>query len=664
MQSKSIEFKVARSLRSSIYQLTENTMLLKVAAFLGFGIFLSYLGYGCLMTTGIVFLAYLVTGGYKFTWIAIKTFKRDLKGLTILFKLSMLVKLYTRGNMTVPKIFAENVLNYPRKPCFIFEDKTWTFTDVDQYSNAIANYFLERGYKKDDTVALFMENRPEFVCFWLGFAKIGIRAALINFNLRDKALAHCLRVSGAKVTVFGGELSQAVKDVLPLLGSDMSLFCFGTMATNDLSPVYLDAALQQAPRYPPPEADSKFRDKLFYIYTSGTTGLPKAAVVSHTRFFYMTFGSRYAYNIERDDVIYNMLPLYHTAGGILGVGQALLGATTVVIRRKFSASQFWTDCVKYECTVAQYIGEIARYLLSQPFRPEENKHKVRLMFGNGLRPQIWESFQKRFGIQHIGEFYGATEGNCNIVNFNNKIGAVGFTTRILPFLYPVTLIRIDEETGKYMRDRNGMCIHAEPGQPGELVGKIVKGNPLREFDGYADKQATSSKIVENVFRKGDSAFLTGDVLVMDEEGYMYFRDRTGDTFRWRGENVSTSEVEAIVSNSITYQDAVVYGVEVPGCEGRAGMATIVDVKGTVDLQQLNTSFKRALPVYARPVFVRLAQEVNTTGTFKLVKTDLREEGFNPNATKDRIFYMNHKSGEYEPVTPEVFSGINSGKIRL
>ncbi|XP_067662687.1 long-chain fatty acid transport protein 4-like [Haliotis asinina] len=663
--SRSVEFTFARKLSWVVRDLLGSSMFLKAAAFLALGITLScYAGFSCGLTTVIVFLVYLLTGGHRFALVVFKTVPRDLKGLVVLLKLTLGVKYHLRKNTSVSALFQSNVKNYPQKACFVCEDKTWTFEDVENYSNSVANFFHEAGYRKGDVVSIFMENRPEFPCFWLGLSKIGVVGALINFNQRDKAFAHSLNVSQSKALIFGGELSQAVKDVLPLLENNPILYSSGTLATNDITPINLDQRLQKSPTYPPPHTQGSFRDKLFFVYTSGTTGLPKAAIVTHTRFYYMANAIRYFFNISSSDVLYDTLPLYHTAGGILGIGQAFLGGTTVVIRKKFSASQFWSDCAKYNCTIAQYIGEICRYLLLQPFRPEETQHKVRLMFGNGLRPQIWADFQKRFGVKTMGEFYGATEGNCNIVNFENRVGAVGFTTRIAPFLYPVTLIRVDEASGEPLRDRHGMCIHAQPGETGELVGKIVKGNPLREFDGYVNKKASEKKVVQNVFRKGDTAFLTGDVLMMDELGYMYFRDRTGDTFRWKGENVSTSEVEGTIHNVLKLQDAVVYGVEVPGYEGRAGMAAIVDETNSLDLPDLNQALQRALPPYARPVFIRLTKAVDTTGTFKLKKTDLRKEGYNPNTVKDRLYYMNAKAGMFQPVTPQVYRDICDAKIRL
>ncbi|XP_076455364.1 long-chain fatty acid transport protein 1-like [Babylonia areolata] len=668
MQHNSSQFKFARQLSAGIRtagDVAKSRMWQKGVLFLTLGVFVKvFFQTGALLAFLAVLAVYLLTGGWRFAYVVARTFQRDARALKALLMVNLKVRSHTRNNMTIAKLFQAQAKKHPEKPCFLFEDQTWTYGQVEEHTNRVANFFYEAGYRKGDTVALFMENRPDFVCFWLGLSKIGVVSALINFNLRLKPLAHCINAADAKALIFGGEMSEAVKDILPELPAHMRLFCSGRMASNDLMPTHLDQFLDRASTYPPPSTQQTFRDKLFYIYTSGTTGLPKAAVVTHTRFFYMSYGINDVFRIKPSDIVYDILPLYHTAGGILGIGQVIQCGATVAMRPKFSASQFWKDCVKYNCTVAQYIGEICRYLLAQPFRPEEQQHRVRLMFGNGVKPQIWRQFQERFGVSVIGEFYGATEGNCSVVNFENKVGAVGFTTRIAPFLYPVTLVKVDPETGNPVRDSSGMCVHAQPGELGELVGKIVKGNPMREFDGYVNKGATQKKILHDVFKRGDVAFMTGDVLLMDELGYLYFHDRTGDTFRWRGENVSTSEVEAIISNNVGLRDAVVYGVEVPGSEGCAGMAAIADEDNSLDLVSLTSALQRSLPSYARPVFLRLMKEVDTTGTFKLKKTDLRKESFDPGKVKDRLFYFSPTSGKYEPITASVYLDICNGKVRI
>ncbi|CAL1533981.1 unnamed protein product [Lymnaea stagnalis] len=640
-------------------------LLGKIAAFSALGLFLIFvLGIDFLLSLAVVFAVYLVTGGWKFMRIVILTAPRDIIGLKSLLTVKYRVYMNLRNNRTVVKIFEETVRKHPNKPFALFQDKTWTFADAKKYADRVASFLSERGYQKGDVIAIFTENCPEYIPLWLGMSKIGVVAALINFNLKDMPLSHCIKAADAKAIIFSTNLIEAIKEIRPGLPHSLTYFCLNGTCNTDFSVHNFELEIQNAPLYEITQVNVKCSDRLFYVYTSGTTGLPKAAVVTNTRFCYMGYGIELLLNMKDSDVLYISLPLYHTAGGILGAGQAILVGTTLALRTKFSASQFWTDCVQYKCTAAQYIGEICRYLLAQPVRPEETQHNVRVMFGNGIKPQIWTQFQNRFRIQLIGEFYGATEGNCSIVNNMNKVGAVGFTTRIAPFLYPITLIKVDPETNEIVRDKYGICVKAEPGEPGELMGKIVKGDPVREFDGYVDDNATSKKIIKDVFKKGDAAFSTGDILIMDELGYFYFRDRTGDTFRWRGENVSTNEVEAVISNAIGLMDAVVYGVEVPGSEGRAGMAAIVDENNSINIAQLSQALVHALPSYARPLFIRFIKQVDTTGTFKLKKTNLRDEGFNVLAISDNIFFLDPKTQMYQPLTAELYRDIVDGRMRI
>lgn len=392
--------------------------------------------------------------------------------------------------------------------------------------------------------------------------------------------------------------------------------------------------------------------------------MPKAAIVVHSRYYRMAALVYYGFRMTSDDVLYDCLPLYHSAGNIVGVGQCLLHGMTVVIRKKFSASRFWDDCAKYNCTIVQYIGEICRYLLNQPVRDTERQHRVRMALGNGLRQSIWEEFMNRFNIPQIAEFYGATECNCSLGNFDNKVGACGFNSQILPFIYPIRLVRVDEETMELIRGPDGVCIPCKPGEPGQLVGRIIQNDPLRRFDGYVNQSATSKKIAQSVFKKGDSAYLSGDVLIMDECGHMYFKDRTGDTFRWKGENVSTTEVEGTLSRLLDMKDVVVYGVEVPGAEGKAGMAAIADPTHSTDLEKFVKDMEKALPPYARPVFLRFLPEVNKTGTFKFQKTDLRRDSFDPTAVSDKLYFLDSSRGRYTQLDEELYRSILSGKNKL
>uniref|UniRef100_A0A8C0G5C0 Arachidonate--CoA ligase n=1 Tax=Chelonoidis abingdonii TaxID=106734 RepID=A0A8C0G5C0_CHEAB len=563
-----------------------------------------------------LFIFYLGSGGWKFLRIVFKTIRRDVTTGLVLMRVKWQVWWHLKGKNTIPKIFQETVRKHPEKTALIFQGtgESWTFRQLDEYSSQVANYLYEQGFRSGDVVALFMESRNQYVGLWLGMAKIGVEAALVNSHLRMEALLHCINISNSKAVVFGAEMMEAMQEVQPSLGKSVRLFCSGEWNPESAPPgtEHLDPFLEMAPRHLPSPPKKGFLDKLFYIYTSGTTGMPKAAIVVNCRYYRMASLVYYGFRMRPDDVMYDCLPLYHAAGNIVGIGQCLLQGMTVVIRKKFSASHFWDDCVKYNCTIVQYIGEICRYLLNQPSQEVERRHCVRMALGNGLRMSIWKEFISRFGIPQIAEFYGATECNCSLGNFDNNVGSCGFNSRILPGIYPVTLVRVDEDTMELIRGPDGLCIPCKPGEPGQLVGRIIQSDPLLHFDGYLNQSATSKKIAHDVFTKGDLTYLTGDVLVMDEYGYMYFRDRTGDTFRWKGENVSTTEVEGTLSRILHMTDVVVYGVEVPGTEGKAGMAAIADPKNSCNLESFANELKKALPLYAWPVFLRVLPEVHKT----------------------------------------------------
>ncbi|XP_040893191.1 long-chain fatty acid transport protein 1-like [Toxotes jaculatrix] len=610
-------------------------------------------------------------GSWKFIHVALRTIKRDLMCLAVILRVRFSMYRNLRNRSTIPALFAQMVKLHPDKPALIYEatGEVWTFRELQERCNAVAHWALAQGWVEGDVVALYMESQPLVVALWLGLATVGVEAALINFNLRQDSLLHCVSASGARAMVFGTELTEAVSEVSSSLQTSTDLFSSGEQRDEvklcSLRAQNLDALLASSPKHPPNYALRKeFNDRLFYIYTSGTTGMPKAAVVVHSRYFRIAAFGFHAFGLRRDDIIYNSLPLYHSAGTIMGVGQCLLFGLTVVVRRKFSASRFWDDCVKYNCTVIQYIGEICRYLLAQPVRPSEAHHQVRVAIGNGLRPAVWEEFVQRFRIHRVGEFYGATECNCSLLNIDGKVGACGFNSRILPDFYPIRLVRVQEESRELLRDSKGLCIPCLPGEPGMLMGRINHTDPLRRFDGYADQDSTNQKITHNVFKMGDSAYISGDVLIMDEYGYMYFRDRSGDTFRWRGENVSTTEVEGVLSGLLGHTDVAVYGVSVPGVEGKAGMAAIAHAGDQFDLNAFFTAVQKALPSYARPVFLRLMPSVDTTGTFKIQKTRLRKEGYKPQDPSESIYFLNSRAGRYEAVTDELLNAIMEGKVHL
>ncbi|NWY52126.1 S27A2 synthetase, partial [Chionis minor] len=345
--------------------------------------------------------------------------------------------------------------------------------------------------------------------------------------------------------------------------------------------------------------------------------------------------------LRPDDVIYTTLPLYHSAGLLIGVGGCFEVGATCVLRSKFSASQFWDDCRRYDVSVIQYVGELMRYLCNTPKRPNDREHGVRMALGNGLRAEVWKEFLQRFGPVSIWEFYGATEGNAGFINYTGKIGAVGRANVFLKSFAPFELIKYNVEEDEPIRDKRGLCIRVSPGETGLLVIKITKNTP---FHGYAgDSQKTEKKVLRNVLVKGDAFFNSGDLLMMDHERFVYFQDRVGDTFRWKGENVATTEVEATLAMVNFIQEVNVYGVAVPGCEGRCGMAAIRLKAGTsFDGQNLYAFTRETLPSYAAPRFLRIQDALEITGTFKQCKGNLVKEGFDPNVIKDPLFFRDDK----------------------
>uniref|UniRef100_A0A3B3BHD0 long-chain-fatty-acid--CoA ligase n=1 Tax=Oryzias melastigma TaxID=30732 RepID=A0A3B3BHD0_ORYME len=585
---------------------------------------------------------YLGARSWKYFYIAAKTAKRDINGLYVLCRVKLALWRYVHNGSNIPSIFTQVVKQHPNKPALIYEatGEVWTFTQLDEISNAVAHWARGQGWVSGDVVALFLESRPLQVALWLGLAKVGVEAALINFSLRCDPLLHCIGVSGSRAIVFGAELADAMLEVNSAISQSMVRFCTGELSAEQLACLDaqpLDPVLATSPRHSPsPCVPPKgMNDRLFYIYTSGTTGLPKAAIVVHSRYYRIAAFGYYAFRMRTEDIIYDCLPLYHSAG----VKNAL------------------------PCSLSTlYVFELLNICSYK--KNTSSCHKVRLAIGNGLRPSVWEAFMERFGVTQIGEFYGATECNCSIANMDGKVGACGFNSRILPYVYPIRLVRVNEETMELLRDSRGLCVPCRPGEPGLLVGRIDQKDPLRRFDGYANQDATKKKIAHNVFKKNDCAYISGDVLVMDELGYMYFRDRSGDTFRWRGENVSTTEVEGIISNLLDQTDVAVYGVAVPGVEGKAGMAAIADASESFDCERFLKSIQRGLPSYARPVFLRTSPQVDTTGTFKIQKTRLQREGFDPRLTSDQLYYLNSRAGRYEPIDEELYNAIVEGRIPL
>lgn len=568
---------------------------------------------------------------------------------------------------TVADLLERRADRTPDREALLFEGRSYSYAEVDRATNRVAHWARFRGIGRGGVVALLMENRPEFLFTWLGLAKIGAVTALLNTNLRGQALAHGIRVAAPDVVLAGAELAEALDTARPHLEAIPEVWVSGAKAplagANDL-----DARLAI-------ESDARPRrelrdgmtaaSNLFYIYTSGTTGNPKAARFSHARFLQVTRGFIAAARIRANDRILCVLPLFHTAGGVVTVGMALGTGATLVLRRKFSASAFWRECREQRVTVFQYIGELCRYMLHVPPGPDDRSHAVRLAVGNGLRPDVWKPFAERFGVGRILEFYGATEGNVALMNLEGTVGAVGRIPEWARRRTPVRLVRFDVEREEHVRSDDGFFVECEPGEVGEALGEIPADPraPLGRFEGYTAEDDTRKKVLRNVFREGDAWFRSGDLLRRDADGTIYFVDRIGDTFRWKGENVATTEVAEVLSTLRGVREATVYGVAVADHEGRAGMAALV-VDDRFDPDAFYGEIERQLPVYARPLFVRISGSIEVTGTFKHRKVDLVREGFDPRRIDDPVWFRDDQAGKFVALDCAVFDRISSGQVRL
>jgi fatty-acyl-CoA synthase len=547
----------------------------------------------------------------------------------------------------------------------VSDEESFSYAGLNARANRYAHWALAQGLVKGDVVALFMPNRPEYLAIWLGLTRVGVVVALLNTNLAGISLAYNINIVAPRHIIIAAELETIFNTARTDLGTEVIIWNFGDSME---SANRLDLAISgfpATPLTPQQRPHLTIEDKALYIYTSGTTGMPKAANINHYRIMAISHGFCGAMNVQPTDRMYICLPMYHSVGGVLAPGATLVGKGTVVIRDKFSVREFWDDIVRWECTLFQYIGELCRYLVNSPVSLSERHHKIRLCCGNGLRPDIWGAFKERFHIPNILEFYAATEGNIALFNFDGTEGSVGRIPKWAEKRFVVKIVQFDIEHETPLRDINGYCIECAPGEVGEAIGEVLNdpSKPANRFEGYADKAASEKKLLRNAFTKGDTWFRTGDLMRKDIHGYFYFVDRVGDTFRWKGENVATSEIMLALTSFPGIKDANIYGVSVPGCEGRAGMAAIV-TEDTIDTGSFHTHLKRQLPDYARPVFLRLQKEIPVTGTFKQKKIDLVSEGFDPARIDDDLWFNDPRTGRFEPLTPALHADIISGSIRI
>tara|TARA_R100000005_G_scaffold65943_1_gene34507 strand:+ start:3516 stop:5321 length:1806 start_codon:yes stop_codon:yes gene_type:complete len=559
---------------------------------------------------------------------------------------------------------AANAARIPRRSAFICEGQALDWQQFNAEANRYAAVFRAQGLKRGDAVSVLMENRIAFMVVVIALNKLGVIASLINTSLTGRPLTHCAEITNASKFLFGEECMDAVSNVRDTLALADGDYLFVPDAGSRAAPPWaLDMAVAAAEadaENPAETADIVIDDTAFYIFTSGTTGLPKAAVLSNRRYLLTASVVQVGgLQLTEDDRLYLCLPLFHGTGLMVGAGAAFLAGASMFIRRKFSASQFLPEVRQYRTTAFVYIGELCRYLLHVPAQADDADNPLRAVVGNGLRPDIWHSFKQRFGIRRVAEFYGSSEGNVGFFNLLNKDCTVGTSA------LPTALIKYDVDLDEVVRDAAGRCQRVAAGEPGLLLGKIT---PHTRFEGYTSSEATEKKILRDVLQPGDAWFNTGDLMRTVDVGFALglphyqFVDRIGDTFRWKGENVSTNEVGEILNLHPQVALSNVYGVQVPGTDGRAGMASLRLEEGveSLDLDSFSTHVHRELPHFARPLFLRIQREIDTTGTFKLLKGELRKQGYDPALVADTLCVLKPGASRYEPLDAAFHAQIVQG----
>jgi len=547
------------------------------------------------------------------------------------------------------------------------ETETFTYRELDARANAYARWARARGLAKGDAVCLMMANRPEYVAIWLGMARAGVATALINTKLVGPSLAHSIAIVDAKAAIVETPYLAQFASSAATLPSPPFVYAHGASPGGEPRVDLEAATFSGQPLAAEERPTLSIEDPALFIYTSGTTGLPKAARITHSRALRIMYGFAGVAGARPEDRLYDCLPMYHTNGGVMAVGIALTAGGSCYVRERFSVSEFWSDAGRRDCTMFIYVGEMCRYLFNAPPSDRDRAHRIRLAIGNGLRPDIFAAFQARFAIRDVLEFYAATEGNVALFNLDSHPGAVGR----LPFWaarrFPLRSVAFDIDANIEKRDAAGRCIECGIDEVGELLGEISDdpSKPTAKFDGYCDAEATRARILRDVFRPGDAWFRTGDLLKRDARGYYYFVDRVGDTFRWKGENVSTTEVAETISVFPGVLEATVYGVAVPGREGRAGMAAIVvDNVAEFDLAGLRAALAERLPAYARPLFLRFQPKLELTGTFRPRKVELVAQGFDPRRCGDPVYFDHRRAGAYERVDDDLLAAFEAGAVPL
>jgi len=550
---------------------------------------------------------------------------------------------------------------YPDNPAVKSPEGTLTYRQLNERANRFAHYLISKGVVRGDIVALCFENRPELLAAYCGCAKVGAIASLINTNQRGESLIHSFNLNKGKVIIIGEECYDFFSEARAGIDLSRSTLVMvddtGAVKPKDIINI-TDELETKSTKNPSSTPTVKLKDTVAYVYTSGTTGgLPKAAVIINKRALSAMFWfGRFVMPVKPTDTIYIPLPFFHTNAITVGWPPALYNGAAVALRRKFSASKFLDDVRQFSATHFIYVGEVCRYLMATPEKPDDADTTLKYICGNGLRPDIWMAFKKRFGIKKIYEFYGAAEGVGVFTNFLNIDYSVG--TSVTPF----AIVAYDTENDKPARDPQGFMKKVCKGETGLLIMEISEKTP---FPGYSDKKKTEEKIFRNVFRKGDMWFNTGDMLRNMGFHHAQFADRLGDTFRWKGENVATLEVEKALDTFAGVEQAAVYGISLPASDGKAGMAAIIpDPDAPPDITKLAAHLKSSLPKYAVPIFVRFVPDFEWTATHKVKKTNLKTQGYDLGEVKKDLYVLLPGSEGYEKMTDQIYSDIQAGKYKF
>jgi fatty-acyl-CoA synthase len=565
----------------------------------------------------------------------------------------------------LPTVIEEIAARSGEAPALLSDHESMTYRELAARSRQYSRWALREGLSKGDVVCLLMTNRPEYFAAWLGITRVGAVVSLLNTNLTGPSLAHCINVAQPRNVIVSSGFTDSLATALPSLTASPTIWVHGVDQPEfrriDTEIVRLSDETLSSEEVQP----LTIEDRALYIYTSGTTGLPKAANVSHARVMQWSHWFAGMMDAQPTDRMYNCLPMYHSVGGVQAIGAALVRGGSVVLRERFSTRHFWSDIIRWECTTFQYIGELCRYLLHANSSRDAAGHRIRVACGNGLAPAVWEEFKDRFQIPQILEFYAATEGGVSLFNAEGKPGSIGRVPPYLAHRFSPALVQFDVDKGEPVRNELGLCVKCAPNQIGEALGRVVNDPSAvgSRFEGYTDPNASQKRIVRDVLELGDEWIRTGDLMRKDEKGFFYFVDRVGDTFRWKGENVATSEVAEAICAFPGVKHANVYGVAIPGTEGRAGMATMVTADDT-DLMEFRKYLIGRLPSYARPIFLRIRDEVAVTGTFKYSKTELVRQGYDPSQSADIIYFDEPGSQKFVRLDNAHYERIQSRQYRF